>query len=86
MKTRMISVRGGYHGDTFGAMSVCDPINGMHAAFGNKVLAQQLFVTRPPCDPNYTIRPSNETQSNFTFVMTTVNSKLQDFSVAFADC
>jgi adenosylmethionine---8-amino-7-oxononanoate aminotransferase len=65
MKTRMISVRGGYHGDTFGAMSVCDPINGMHVAFGNKVLAQQLFVTRPPCDPNYTIRPSNETQSNF---------------------
>ena len=32
-RTRFIAFRGGYHGDTFGAMSVCDPDEGMHALF-----------------------------------------------------
>ena len=45
-KHRMISLRNGYHGDTFGAMSVCDPVNGMHELFSG-VLAQQLFAPRP---------------------------------------
>jgi adenosylmethionine-8-amino-7-oxononanoate aminotransferase len=50
-KTKFIAVRGGYHGDTLGAMSVCDPINGMHSAFQDS-LAKQIFTTRPPCDPS----------------------------------
>lgn len=40
--------RGGYHGDTVGAMSVCDPINGMHGLFSG-FLPQQIFVERPAC-------------------------------------
>lgn len=40
--------RGGYHGDTTGAMSVCDPINGMHGLFSG-FLPQQIFVERPNC-------------------------------------
>ena len=44
---RLLTVRGGYHGDTFGAMSVCDPVNGMHAAMFAGALAQQIFVPRP---------------------------------------
>ena len=47
-KTKILSVRGGYHGDTLGAMSVCDPVNGMHSAFGG-VVPSQIFVSRPPC-------------------------------------
>ena len=46
-KTRLLTVRGGYHGDTFMAMSVCDPVGGMHSLFPN-VIAEQVFTDRPP--------------------------------------
>jgi adenosylmethionine-8-amino-7-oxononanoate aminotransferase len=46
-RTRLLTVRGGYHGDTFGAMSVCDPVGGMHSMFRG-VLAEQVFAERPP--------------------------------------
>jgi adenosylmethionine---8-amino-7-oxononanoate aminotransferase len=46
-RTRLLSLRGGYHGDTFGAMSVCDPVGGMHSMFTG-VLPQQVFAPRPP--------------------------------------
>eukprot|EP00967_Tisochrysis_lutea_P139454 scaffold253407_cov28-Tisochrysis_lutea.AAC.2 len=44
---RLLTVRGGYHGDTFGAMSVCDPINGMHAKLFESVLPKHLFAPLP---------------------------------------
>ncbi len=50
-RTRMLTVRGGYHGDTFGAMSVCDPVGGMHSMFAD-VLPQQVFADRPPSSPD----------------------------------
>ncbi len=46
-RTRLLTVRGGYHGDTFGAMAVCDPVNGMHSMFAG-VLAEHVFADRPP--------------------------------------
>lgn len=45
-KSRFLTVRGGYHGDTFKAMGVCDPVNGMHHLF-QSVLSKQLFANRP---------------------------------------
>ena len=45
-KHRLLTIRGGYHGDTFGAMSVCDPVTGMHERF-RPVLAEHVFVSRP---------------------------------------
>jgi adenosylmethionine-8-amino-7-oxononanoate aminotransferase len=45
-KKRLLTIRGGYHGDTFGAMSVCDPVNGMHALFAG-AMQEQLFAPRP---------------------------------------
>ena len=46
-RTRMMTVRGGYHGDTFGCMSVCDPVGGMHSMF-SEVLPKQVFADQPP--------------------------------------
>ncbi len=46
-RTRLLTVRGGYHGDTAGAMAVCDPVSGMHSLFAG-VLAQHVFAERPP--------------------------------------
>jgi adenosylmethionine-8-amino-7-oxononanoate aminotransferase len=46
-RTRLLTVRGGYHGDTFGAMAVCDPVGGMHSMFTD-VLAEHVFAERPP--------------------------------------
>ena len=45
-RTRVLTVRGGYHGDTTGAMSVCDPDTGMHGLFRH-LLPQQVFAARP---------------------------------------
>jgi len=45
-KNKFLSLQNGYHGDTFGAMSVCDPINGMHTMFSG-VLSTQYFVPSP---------------------------------------
>jgi adenosylmethionine-8-amino-7-oxononanoate aminotransferase len=46
-RRRLLTVRGGYHGDTFGAMAVCDPEGGMHSLFTG-VLAEHVFAERPP--------------------------------------
>lgn len=46
-RTRFLTVRGGYHGDTFDCMSVCDPEGGMHAMWSG-LLPQQVFGERPP--------------------------------------
>lgn len=45
-KTKLISLRKGYHGDTFAAMAVCDPVDGMHDMFAG-LLAQHYFLPAP---------------------------------------
>ncbi len=44
---RLLTIRGGYHGDTLGAMALCDPVEGMHSLFAG-TLAEQVFADRPP--------------------------------------
>ncbi|UGT45986.1 adenosylmethionine--8-amino-7-oxononanoate transaminase [Nocardia yamanashiensis] len=53
-KRRLFTWRGGYHGDTFTPMSVCDPEGGMHSLWTD-VLATQVFAPTPPSEyePQY---------------------------------
>lgn len=45
-KQKILTVKSGYHGDTFAAMSVCDPEGGMHTMFG-ELVTEQLFAPEP---------------------------------------
>ena len=47
-RRRLLALRGGYHGDTFGAMAVTDPVSGMHHLFRG-VLAEHVFAPVPGC-------------------------------------
>ncbi len=50
-KQKLLTVRSGYHGDTFGAMSVCDPVTGMHHMYRD-ILPQHYFADAPGCGYN----------------------------------
>ena len=57
-KRRLLTVRNGYHGDTFGAMSVSDPDNGMHYLFED-VLAKHIFAPAPSCQRDEDWKPED---------------------------
>ncbi len=47
-KNKLLCLRSGYHGDTFGAMAACDPVTGMHHLFSD-VMPQHFFADTPTC-------------------------------------
>ncbi len=47
-RQKFLTIEKGYHGDTFAAMSVCDPVTGMHHMYTG-VLMEQLFTPQPRC-------------------------------------
>ncbi len=57
-KSRLLTIRSGYHGDTFGAMSVCDPVTGMHELFSG-VLPEHFFAPAPQSRFDEPLAPSD---------------------------
>ncbi|RJQ72230.1 adenosylmethionine--8-amino-7-oxononanoate transaminase [Pseudonocardiaceae bacterium YIM PH 21723] len=56
-KRRLLTWRGGYHGDTFQPMSVCDPDGGMHSLWRG-TLPEQIFVSEPPAGYDADLDPA----------------------------
>jgi len=56
-KRRLLTWRGGYHGDTFHPMSVCDPEGGMHSLWRG-VLPEQVFADEPPAGFDADVDPA----------------------------
>ncbi len=65
-RTKLFTVRGGYHGDTCGCMSVCDPDGGMHHLFSG-LLPKQIFAPRPSCGFGETFDPASLDETAATF-------------------
>lgn len=60
-KHRLITWRGGYHGDTFNPMSVCDPDTGMHSLWSG-ILPSQVFAAAPPAGVDTPVDPAYEAE------------------------
>jgi len=56
-KKKFLTVKSGYHGDTFATMSVSDPINGMHSIF-KKTLLSQIYASKPEDFRNFDLNKS----------------------------
>ena len=86
-KQKLLTVRHGYHGDTLGGMSVCDPVNGMHTMFQG-VLPQHYFAPAPECytddSGNTSSSSSGNTSSNISSNIGAVEKLLQTHQSSIA--
>lgn len=60
-RTHILAFKGAYHGDTLGAMSVCDPENSMHSLFAG-IIPQHFFAPRPDCPFHMPYNPASIAQ------------------------
>lgn len=74
-KSKMLTVRNGYHGDTFGAMAVTDPENSMHSLYKD-ILPEHYFVDAPDCWHS----DDNEITHNAALLQETLEDHHQDIA------
>ena len=55
-KNKFVTIKNGYHGDTFGAMAVCDPVNSMHSLYAG-MMPENFFIEAPVSTPNDEFNP-----------------------------
>lgn len=55
-RNKFVTIKHGYHGDTFGAMAVCDPVNSMHSLYSD-ILPKNYFIEAPKSKPNDIFNP-----------------------------
>jgi adenosylmethionine-8-amino-7-oxononanoate aminotransferase len=72
---RLLSFRGGYHGDTFAAMGISDPVDGMHSTFTG-LLASNVFAPRPPAAATATSEDIDRWADEVTALITRFGSEL----------
>ena len=77
-KNQFASTHSGYYGDTWHAMSVCDPVNGMHSLYG-KQLPMQHFVSAPPL--GFERELSQEVRDELTAFFAKTSDKLAGFII-----
>ena len=77
-KNRMLTVKHGYHGDTIGCMSVCDPHTGMHHLFSG-MLPSQIFADAPP--PGYNRPISDEAKQSLRIYFERHHQQLAAFII-----
>lgn len=77
-KNQFASTHSGYYGDTWHAMSVCDPVNGMHSLYG-KQLPMQHFLPAPPL--GFERELSQEVRDELTTFFAKISDKLAGFII-----
>ena len=78
-KQKIMTVKRGYHGDTFAAMSVCDPDGGMHTMFGDNV-TKQVFIPAPQTPFGYSALHNIAQETNYTLDKADIESLTHAFA------
>ena len=77
-KNRLLTVKNGYHGDTFATMAICDPVNGMHSLF-SELLPKHFFAPAPQM--GFDLDSNNQDIAEFRAILTEHHNEIAAVSI-----